>query len=64
MKLKESVQTPFVQAPENENLKLESLSKGLEMNAPKDIVVDAYGGRLKLNSLNDIMFTSKNGKVS
>uniref|UniRef100_A0A069DMK0 Delta sarcoglycan protein n=1 Tax=Clytia hemisphaerica TaxID=252671 RepID=A0A069DMK0_9CNID len=63
LKLNESVQTPLVQAPENGNLKLESLSKGLHMNAPHDIVVDSYGGNLKMSSLSDIMFTSKSGKI-
>lgn len=58
------VQTSMVRAPEEENLRLESLSQGIVMDSPKDILMDSYGGGLKIKSLSDMKFTSKNGKVS
>lgn len=63
LKFEDSVQTSMVRAREGGNLRLESLSKGIIMNSPEDIVVDSYGGSLKINSLSDMMFTSKDGKI-
>ena len=54
----------MVRAPEEENLRLESLSHGIVMNSPEDILMDSYGGSMKIKSLSDMKFTSKNGKVS
>ena len=52
-----------MQAIDNQNLKLESLSKELHINAPKDINVNSYDGAVKIGSLSDMMFSTKNGKV-
>ena len=64
LKLENAIHTSAVQAPDNEDLKLESLSHQLHMKAGQDVNINSYGANVKIGSLDDMKFTSKKGKVS
>ena len=64
LKLQEVVQTSSVEAPDHQDLNLESLSKQLNIQAANDVTIKSFGGAVNIGSLNDITFTTKDGKVN
>ncbi|XP_054457465.1 zeta-sarcoglycan-like [Anoplopoma fimbria] len=58
-----SVETPLIQARASEDLKLESPTRTLTMEAPRGVVVTAAKGPLKVSSRKDLQMESTEGEI-
>nr|XP_054603794.1 zeta-sarcoglycan [Nothobranchius furzeri] len=58
-----SVETPLIQARPSEDLKLESPTRTLTMEAPRGVEVSAAEGPLKISSRKDLQLRSTEGEI-
>ncbi|XP_044041077.1 zeta-sarcoglycan-like isoform X2 [Siniperca chuatsi] len=58
-----SVETPLIQATASEDLKLESPTRTLTMEAPRGVEVSAAKGPLKVSSRKDLQLESTEGEI-
>uniref|UniRef100_A0A8C2X035 Sarcoglycan zeta n=1 Tax=Cyclopterus lumpus TaxID=8103 RepID=A0A8C2X035_CYCLU len=58
-----SVETPLIQAKASEDLKLESPTRTLTMEAPRGVEVSAAKGPLKVSSRKDLQLESTEGEI-
>ncbi|KAM3590997.1 uncharacterized protein V6R79_020335 [Siganus canaliculatus] len=58
-----SVETPLIQARDSEDLKLESPTRTLTMEAPRGVEVSAANGPLKVSSRKDLQLESTEGEI-
>ncbi|XP_070785857.1 zeta-sarcoglycan-like isoform X2 [Enoplosus armatus] len=58
-----SVETPLIQAPASEDLKLESPTRTLTMEAPRGVEVSAAKGQLKVSGRKDLQLESTEGEI-
>ncbi|XP_070710772.1 zeta-sarcoglycan-like [Pempheris klunzingeri] len=58
-----SVETPLIQARGSEDLKLESPTRTLTMEAPRGVEVSAANGPLKVSSRKDLQLESTEGEI-
>ncbi|XP_038587756.1 zeta-sarcoglycan-like isoform X2 [Micropterus salmoides] len=58
-----SVETPVIQATASEDLKLESPTRTLTMEAPRGVEVSAAKGTLKVSSRKDLQLESTEGEI-
>ncbi|KAM7366227.1 hypothetical protein PAMP_015684 [Pampus punctatissimus] len=58
-----SVETPLIQARPSEDLKLESPTRTLTMEAPRGVEVSAAEGPLKVSSRKDLQLESTEGEI-
>ncbi|XP_039863289.1 zeta-sarcoglycan-like [Simochromis diagramma] len=58
-----SVETPLIQARASEDLKLESPTRTLTMEAPRGVEVSAAEGSLKVSGRKDLRLESTEGEV-
>lgn len=63
LNLESSIQTPLVQASDSKDLRLESLTNKLKINAAKGVEIKSNAHDVKLESLMDTKLTSKKGKI-
>ena len=59
-----SVEAQTIRSPPRKQLKLESLTRSLQMDAPEGIMFSSKAGDVKMTSLKDIAITSSDGKVN
>uniref|UniRef100_A0A8C5N6S2 Zeta-sarcoglycan-like n=1 Tax=Gouania willdenowi TaxID=441366 RepID=A0A8C5N6S2_GOUWI len=59
-----SVETPLIQARASEDIRLESPTRTLSMEAPRGVEVSAEKGRLKVSGRKDLQLSSTEGEVS
>ncbi|CAK6952807.1 zeta-sarcoglycan-like isoform X1 [Scomber scombrus] len=59
-----SVETPLIQARASEDLKLESPTRTLTMEAPRGVEVSAANGPLKVSGRKDLQLESTEGEIS
>ncbi|XP_007562590.1 PREDICTED: zeta-sarcoglycan isoform X2 [Poecilia mexicana] len=58
-----SVETPLIQAPTSEDLRLESPTRILTMEAPRGVEVSAAMGTLKIGSRKDLQLEATEGEI-
>ncbi|XP_054907213.1 zeta-sarcoglycan-like [Poeciliopsis prolifica] len=58
-----SVETPLIQAPTSEDLRLESPTRTLTMEAPRGVEVNAAAGTLKISSRKDLQLEATEGEI-
>ncbi|XP_008433904.1 zeta-sarcoglycan-like isoform X1 [Poecilia reticulata] len=58
-----SVETPLIQAPTSEDLRLESPTRTLTMEAPRGVEVSAATGTLKIGSRKDLQLEATEGEI-
>ncbi|XP_027894432.1 zeta-sarcoglycan-like [Xiphophorus couchianus] len=58
-----SVETPLIQAPTSEDLRLESPTRTLTMEAPRGVEVSAATGTLKISSRKDLQLEATEGEI-
>ncbi|KAM6909347.1 zeta-sarcoglycan-like [Xenentodon cancila] len=58
-----SVETPLIQARTSEDLKLESPTRALTMEAPRGVEVNAAKGTLKISGRKDLQLESTEGEI-
>ncbi|KAG5675651.1 hypothetical protein PVAND_005538 [Polypedilum vanderplanki] len=57
---KESIQTPILKAEPGKDLKLESPTRSLELQASQEIFIQSRAGSIEISSLNDIKLRGRN----
>ncbi|XP_030767819.1 zeta-sarcoglycan [Sitophilus oryzae] len=60
---KGSVQTKLVRAETGHDLRLESSTRGLQIRAPRDLLLESRGGHVSTIALNDVSFKSEVGAI-
>ncbi|XP_048511016.1 delta-sarcoglycan isoform X3 [Athalia rosae] len=58
-----SVQTPLVRAESGHDLRLESATRSLDINAPQSITIESQAGHVTASCLSDLKLRSTNGTV-
>ncbi|XP_043953418.1 zeta-sarcoglycan-like [Gambusia affinis] len=58
-----SVETPLIKAPTSEDLRLESPTRTLTMEAPRGVEVNAATGTLKISSRKDLQLEATEGEI-
>ncbi|XP_043468420.1 zeta-sarcoglycan [Leptopilina heterotoma] len=60
---KGSVQTPLVSAESGHNLRLESATRSLKIDAPQRVVLESFGGEISVTCLLDMQLQSIEGAI-
>lgn len=60
---KGSVQTPLVSAESGHNLRLESATRSLKIDAPQRVVLESFGGEISVTCLLDMQLQSVEGAI-